>query len=151
VNREALADPDFFEIPEKELLSQEWAQSRAGWIRFEKVLKKNGSRDPLPEAMKKPARTSILVADPQGNRVALSSTLGDAFGSAVKVSDYGFFLNNQLTDFDMDLKTRMIRRPRMSCSRPKTAERGGTGFVFKEGRPVLILDSYGPKNLRRYF
>ena len=145
-NYAAIVDPDLFDIPEKELLSQEWAQSRAASIRFEKVLKETGSRKTFPEAMKKSARTSILIADPQGNRVALVSTLGDAFGSAVKVPEYGFFLNNQLTDFDMDPKN--VNDPEAtnvvsSGQRPRNA--AAPVFVFKEGRSVLMLDAYGPE------
>ncbi len=146
-NRMAIADPDLFDVPEKELLSQEWAQARAESIKFEKVLKDGrASRNPPPEDMKKPTRSSILVADAQGNRVALCATLGDAFGAAVKVPGYGFFLNNQLTDFDMDPAS--VNDPdATNVVSPEQRPRNAAAplLIFKEGRFVLALDAYGPE------
>ncbi len=143
-NHAAIADPDLFNIPEEELLSQEWAQSKAGSIRFDKALKVEGPEKAHSEDMKKPARSSILVADAQGNRVALSATLGDAFGSAVKVPGYGFFLNNQLTDFDMDPGSAGgPESPNAIAPGQRPRNAAAPVFVFKEGRPLLVLDAYG--------
>ncbi|MBU9888280.1 MAG: gamma-glutamyltransferase family protein [Candidatus Omnitrophica bacterium] len=144
-NRAAIADPDFFNIPEKELLSQAWAKAKAGSIQLDKASKENVTPNPALESMKRPARASILAADAQGNRVILSSSLGDAFGSAIKVPGYGFFLNNSLTDFDADLAS--VNDPGAANvvapdQRPRNA--AAPLFAFKEGRFALMLDAYGP-------
>ena len=43
--------------------------------------------------------THLSVVDPQGNAVAVTTTLNDSYGSKVVVAGSGFILNNEMDDF----------------------------------------------------
>jgi gamma-glutamyltranspeptidase/glutathione hydrolase len=144
LNRSGVADSDFFDIPLNELLSEAWAQEQADNIKFDRVLKPIEIPSGASEERKKHTGSSILIVDPQGNIAILSSTLGDAFGSALMVPGYGFFLNNLLTEFSEDFP--LIQGPQTEGwvsggERPRGPE--APTFVFREGKPSLLLDAYG--------
>lgn len=144
-NRSGVADPDLFEVPLKELLSEAWAQDRVGLIKFDQVLKSEEMKVQEPEKGKRRTGSSIMVVDPQGNIAVLTATLGDAFGSALRVPDYGFFLNDLLTDFSADpSKVKESQRADIVSGgqRPRGPE--APTFLFKEGKPSLLLNAYGP-------
>lgn len=44
--------------------------------------------------------THFSVIDKWGNMVAYTTTIEQVFGSGIMVPDYGFMLNNEMTDFD---------------------------------------------------
>lgn len=46
--------------------------------------------------------THYTVADQYGNVVSNTTTIEQVFGSGIMVPDYGFMLNNELTDFDAE-------------------------------------------------
>ncbi len=144
-NRSGVADPDLFDIPLKELLSEAWAQDRMSVIKFDQVLKSDKWKVEGPEKVKKRAGSSVMVVDPQGNIAILGATLGDAFGSALRVPEYGFFLNNLLIDFAADPS--FVKDPQSSKlisggQRPRGPE--APAFIFKDGKPSLLLNAYGP-------
>ena len=144
-NRSNIADPDLFNVPLKELLSEAWAQDRTSVIKFDRALKSDGMTIEGPERGKKRAGSSIMIADPRGNVAILAATLGDAFGSALKVPGYGFFLNDLLTDFIADPSS--VKNPQSSeiisgGQRPRGPE--APTFIFKDGKPSVLLDAYGP-------
>lgn len=143
-SRSARADPDFFDIPLENILSQEWAKSRAATIQFDKVLPAQETEESALEEGKHSESSSILIVDTHGNIVALSATLGDAFGSAVAVPGFGFFLNNQLADFDTNPQT---LEDKESANIPSGGQRPCSGavptFLFKEGKPSFVLNAVG--------
>ncbi len=144
-NRVGVADPDLFDIPLKELLSEAWAQDRAKAIQFDQVLKSEEMKVEEPPRGKNRAGSSILVVDPQGNMAILAATLGDAFGSALKVPGYGFFLNDLLTDFIADPSS--VKDPQSAeiisgGQRPRGPE--APVLLFKNGKPSLLWNAYGP-------
>jgi gamma-glutamyltranspeptidase / glutathione hydrolase len=143
--RTAVADPDLFEIPTQELLSEAWAQDRTSAIKFEQVLKSDEMKVAGPERGKKRTGSSVMIVDPQGNIAILTATLGDAFGSAMKVPEYGFFLNDLLTEFAADPS--LVKDPQSAelisgGQRPRGPE--APVFIFKNGKPSLLLNAYGP-------
>lgn len=143
-NRTGVADPDLFDIPLKELLSEAWAQDRAGGIKFDQILKADAKEGKDPEREKKRAGSSIIIVDPQGNIVILTATLGDAFGSAVRVPGQGFFLNNLLAGFSADpffVKDITSAEFISGGQRPRGPE--APTFLFKKGKPAILLDAYG--------
>ena len=144
-NRSGVADPDLFNIPLKELLSDTWAQDRTHVIKFDQVLKSDKIKVEGPERGRKHAGSSIMIVDPQGNIAILAATLGDAFGSALKVPGYGFFLNDLLTNFTADPSS--VKDPQSAelisgGQRPRGPE--APAFIFKNGRPSFLLNAYGP-------
>jgi gamma-glutamyltranspeptidase/glutathione hydrolase len=143
-NRLGVADPDLFEVPVQELLSEAWAQDRTGEIKFEQVLKAEKTIVKGPERGKKRTGSSMVVVDPRGNIAILTATLGDAFGSALRVPEYGFFLNDLLTDFEADPSTVRDTESAELVSggqRPRGPE--APLLIFKEGKPYLLLNAYG--------
>lgn len=144
-NRSGVADPDLFDVPLKELLSEAWAQDRVNEIRFDRILKSDEMK--VAESPKEMRRTgsSVIIVDPQGNIAVLTATLGDVFGSALKVPGYGFFLNDLLTRFDAEPSSKEDPQPAQRISggqRPLGPE--APAFVFKNGEPSLLLNAYGP-------
>ncbi len=144
-NRSGVADPDLFDVPLKELLSAAWAQDRASVIKFDQALKSDEMKVAGPERGKKRTGSSVLIVDPQGNIAVLATTLGDAFGSALRVPGYGFFLNDLLTDFTPDPS--LVKAPQSWAlisggQRPRGPE--APTFIFKNGKPSLLLNAYGP-------
>jgi len=146
-NRSGVADPDLFNVPLQELLSEEWAKERAGRIKFDRVLKPGETSGKTPQSGKKRASSSVIVVDPQGNIAILSATLGDPFGSALKVPDGGFFLNDLLTDLAADLppvENQGAKEGILGGQRPRGPE--APVFVFKEGKPAAFLNAYGSED-----
>ena len=110
---ELLGDPDFAQIPVAQLIDKKYAE---GW---------RGSLDPMratdSKALHRPAgfgeldrsagmhqpytgpesnnTTHYSVVDPEGNAVAVTTTLNDSFGSAVTAGKLGFLLNDEMDDF----------------------------------------------------
>lgn len=145
-NRSGVADPDLFDVPLKELLSEAWAQDRGSIIKFDQILKSEETKITGPERGKKRAGSSVMIVDPQGNIAVLAATLGDAFGSALRVSGYGFFLNDLLTDFVSDpssVKDPKSARLISGGQRPRGPE--APTIIFKNGKPSFLLNAYGPE------
>ena len=145
--RSSVADPDLFDIPIKELLSEAWAQNQTTVIKTDQVLKSDEMRVEVPERGRKHTGSSIMVVDPQGNIAVLTATLGDAFGSALRVPGYGFFLNNLLTNFASDPSS--VKDPQSAelvtgGQRPRGSE--APVAVFKNGKPSLLLNAYGSED-----
>jgi gamma-glutamyltranspeptidase/glutathione hydrolase len=143
-NRSGVADPDLFDIPLEELLSETWAQDRTNTIKFDQILKSDEVRIKGPERGRNRAGSSVIVVDPQGNIVILAATLGDAFGSAMRVPGYGFFLNDLLTDFAADpssVKDSQTAELISGDQRPRGPE--APVFIFKNGKPAVSLNAYG--------
>ena len=143
-NRTGVADPDLFDVPLKTLLSEAWAQDRANRIKLDQVSKPEEGTSKKSGEGKKRSGSSIIVVDPQGNIAVLTATLGDAFGSALRVPGQGFFLNNLLADLAADPTTVKDKQSAELISggqRPRGPE--APVLVFKQGKPALLLDAYG--------
>lgn len=142
--RTAIGDPDIFEVPLEKLLSESWAQEAGESIQLDKASKKSASISGKSTSV---VFSSIIAIDPQGNVVILSTTLGDVFGSAVMVPGYGFFLNNQLVDFDAgpeDIKTEDTVNVPFPGQRPRSPI--ASTIVFGEGRFLMALNGYGAED-----
>ena len=76
--------------------------------------------------------------DKWGNMVAYTTTIEQVFGSGIMVPDYGFMLNNEMTDFDATPggvnQVEPGKRPRSSMS---------PTFVLKDGNPFMAIGSPG--------
>ncbi|HZD93481.1 MAG TPA: gamma-glutamyltransferase [Candidatus Sulfotelmatobacter sp.] len=110
---ELLGDPDFSRIPVAQLIDKKYAE---GWRNSLDLMRATDSGE-----MRRPAgfgeldrraalhqpyqsvesnnTTHYSVVDPQGNAVAVTTTLNDSFGSAVTAGKLGFLLNDEMDDF----------------------------------------------------
>lgn len=100
---EYLGDPDFYNVPIKGLLDPQYLRSRMNnyssekatpstEITYGKDVRSFGSNDQT---------THFSIVDPEGNAVALTTTLNGGYGSKVVVNGGGFFMNNEMDDFSV--------------------------------------------------
>ncbi|WP_260402012.1 gamma-glutamyltransferase [Peribacillus simplex] len=146
-----LADPEFAELPLAGLMHDEYITKRRSFINFKArnnaidfgnpwIYDSVQQREVIPQPNEEDISetTHFTVRDRWGNIAACTSTVEHPFGSGIMVSDYGFMLNNELTDFDsipggMN-EVQPNKRP-VSCKSPT--------IIFKDGEPILTLGSPG--------
>jgi gamma-glutamyltranspeptidase / glutathione hydrolase len=132
-----LADPAYFDVPLRGLLSDHFAAERRGLITDTAGTGPVPPGDPSDE--EGTSTTNLSVADKQGNVVDYTFTIESTGGSGIVVPGYGFLLNNELTDFNYDSTTHPNRadagkRPRSSIA---------PTLVLDHGKPFLALGSPG--------
>jgi len=148
-----VADPGYFAVPLRGLLSDAFAATRAARIdparaaakpvdpgdpyRFDTV----PAQPVVASSTTKGGRTTthLVVADRDGALVSYTFTVESVGGNGIVVPGHGFVLNNELTDFNFDSLTHPNRveggkRPRSSMS---------PTIVQQDGRPLLALGSPG--------
>lgn len=135
-----LGDSDFSKSPLSYLLSNDLAREHYAKIQANSVLpvKSGVVTDPG-------AHTShISIVDEAGNMVSFTTTIEHIFGSAMVVPGYGFFLNNELTDFDPGPFSPKEPLPPNAPEPEKRPRSSMTPlFVFKDGKPFLVAGSPG--------
>jgi gamma-glutamyltranspeptidase / glutathione hydrolase len=131
---EYVADPDFVDVPTKQLTDETYAEDRRTEIDSEKAGSYGpGDLDENPES----STTHLSVIDVAGNAVALTCTIEQPLGSAVVAPGTGFLLNNELTDFSgpgTPNEPEPGKRPRSSIS---------PTIVVENGEPVLVVGGAG--------
>lgn len=120
-----LGDPEFVDVPLAGLTSKAYAKARraliAGQAPANEKLYQARSGNPFPyQQDPSPSQTTaaislgsdhreglstahLTVADRFGNVVAYTLTIEQTGGSGIVVPGYGFLLNNELTDFTLDI------------------------------------------------
>ncbi len=93
-------DPDYYDVPVKNLLNKEYSKKSAQSIK-ENLKTPDGLifAGNFTKADESPDTTHLSVIDEEGNAVSLTYTLGSSFGSGVTVAKGGFLLNNQMRNF----------------------------------------------------
>jgi gamma-glutamyltranspeptidase/glutathione hydrolase len=147
-----LADPSYFAVPLRGLLSDSFAAERRALI--DPARAQPGAvapGDPTDNAgtataarasvTSDPLRstTHLTVADAQGQVVAYTFTIESTGGSGIVVPGWGFLVNNELTDFDYTTPDAANapdggKRPRSSIA---------PTIVQRDGVPVLAVGSPG--------
>lgn len=149
-----VADPDFAPAPSGEwqsLLAPAYLRERA------KLIQPTAQSQVLPGVPVRAQRSSfapmvdqpeygtshISIVDGQGNALAMTTTIEDAFGSRQMVK--GFLLNNELTDFSFaprDAQGRLVanrvqpnKRPRSSMSPTLVFDKATGQLVMSVGSP----------------
>lgn len=107
-----VGDPDFYDVPLAGLLSEEYATQRAALIDLGAAMVPTieapaGNPFPFmeppigaPDAEESPSTTHISVLDAAGNAVAVTQTISSFWGSQDMIPGYGFFMNNELHNFN---------------------------------------------------
>lgn len=107
-----VADPDFYEVPLAGLLSEDYATERAGLIDPDAAMvptRDTPAGNPYPfmaapvgvgAGAESPSTTHISVLDAGGNAVAITQTISSFWGSQDMIPGYGFFMNNELHNFN---------------------------------------------------
>ncbi|MFY0539295.1 gamma-glutamyltransferase [Nannocystis pusilla] len=85
-----------------------------------------------------PQTTHVNVADGSGNLVTFTVTIEQHYGTGRLLPGYGFFLNNELTDFDP-----LPGRPNSPAPDKRPLSSMAPTLVFQGGEPVYVLGSPG--------
>ena len=111
---EFLGDPDFSDIPVAQLIDKRYGAAWRGSIDPKHAtnskdvrrpaifsqLAQYAATHPQPKFMAEPPHTThYSIVDPQGNAVAVTTTLNALFGSRVTVPGLGFLMNDEMDDF----------------------------------------------------
>ena len=145
-----LADPAYFDVPLRGLLSDSFAAERRALIGDTAATSPVAPGDPYPHngggagglataTSSHETTTHLTVSDTWGNVVSYTFTIESTGGNGIVVPGWGFLLNNELTDFNYDSTTHPNRveggkRPRSSMS---------PTIVTADGEPLLALGSPG--------
>lgn len=154
---EYVGDPEFVDVPLKDLLSPKYGRERACLIDADQSLEKpvaagdvssydgtceatTSTSGEVAEDTENISTTNLTVVDRWGNVVEYTLTIEQTGGSGIVVPGRGFLLNNELTDFSTEFekgdpnRIQPGKRPRSSMS---------PTIVTKNGKPVLALGSPG--------
>lgn len=147
-----VADPDYFPVPLRGLLSDGFAAQRRSLITDRAATSPVAPGDPYPfdgtgsaggqpsaTASRSGSTTHISTADRAGNVVSYTFTIESTGGSGIVVPGFGFLLNNELTDFNFGDTAHPNRveggkRPRSSMA---------PTIVLRDGAPLLAVGSPG--------
>ncbi|WP_298727868.1 gamma-glutamyltransferase [uncultured Ferrovibrio sp.] len=111
-----VADPDFITVPTNGLVDKAYLAERAKQIQPDSSIGiakpgsppgRRGAIPPLGYGPAEAGTSHISIVDPEGNALAMTTTIESAFGARLMVG--GFLLNNQLTDFSF--RPERDRRP----------------------------------------
>jgi gamma-glutamyltranspeptidase/glutathione hydrolase len=139
-----VADPAFFDVPLRGLLSKSFATERHA-----KIDPNRAATSPVPPGNPyddqpaargasgffdpRQSTTHLTVADDEGTVVSYTFTIESTGGNGIVVPGWGFLVNNELTDFNYDSLTHPNRaeggkRPRSSMA-PTIVMDGGAPFL----------------------
>ena len=131
-----MGDPKYVDVPEHGLISKAYAKSLADKIDMN-LSKEYNDEDPW--IYEHEDTTHYSVADKDGNMVAVTQTINWTFGSGVVVDDYGFVLNNEISDFSTDVDSPNCveggKKPLSSMS--------PTIVLNEDNSPLMVLGSPG--------
>jgi gamma-glutamyltranspeptidase/glutathione hydrolase len=160
---EFLGDPDFTKIPVAQLIDKRYA---AAWqetidpkhasvskeLRRPAIfsqLEQYAALHPQPLGTRDtPHTTHYSVVDPEGNAVAVTTTLNDDFGSRVTAQGLGFLLNDEMDDFASKPGTPnlygLVQGPANAIGPGKRPLSSMTPtIVLQDGKLFLVLGSPG--------
>ncbi len=96
-----LGDPDYYHVPVETLLSTDYLHSRMNNYHTDRATESSRIGAGSIPVSEKEETTHFSIVDPEGNAVAVTTTLNGSYGSKVVVSGAGFLLNNEMDDFSI--------------------------------------------------
>jgi gamma-glutamyltranspeptidase/glutathione hydrolase len=140
-----IGDADVVVVPVDSLLSKTFAARRRAEIDPERASGEAAIAAEIPPSGPEGRETTHLsIRDPHGGLLAMTTTIEQPFGSGMVVPGRGFFLNNELSDFDaMPLDDE--GRPRPNRVEPGKRPRSSMAptLLVRDGRPLLAVGSPG--------
>jgi gamma-glutamyltranspeptidase/glutathione hydrolase len=157
---EFLGDPDFAQIPIPQLIDKKYGAAWSDTIDPNHASPSKDLKRPAfselervahlsPRAIREPENTThYSVVDPEGNAVAVTTTLNDSFGSRVTAEGLGFLLNDEMDDFASKQGVPngygLIQGPANAIGPNKRPLSAMTPtIVLKDGKLFLVLGSPG--------
>lgn len=96
-----LGDPDYYSVPQQQLLDRTYNNSRMANINWNQATPSSSLQAGYFNIKEHEETTHFSIVDKEGNAVAITTTLNGSFGSMVMVSGAGFLLNNEMDDFSV--------------------------------------------------
>ncbi|KVX03363.1 gamma-glutamyltransferase [Shewanella frigidimarina] len=145
---EYLGDPDFVNVPVKQLTSKEYAKEIASKISINKTTPSSEIKPGNLAPYESDQTTHFSVIDKWGNAVANTYTLNFSYGSGLVAKGTGILLNNEMDDFSVKPgipngygliggeanAVQGNKRPLSSMS---------PTMVMKDGKPFIVTGSPG--------
>lgn len=95
-----MGDADFYDVPVKELLSQDYLKQRFIDFNPNRATSSSDIMEGIINAESEET-THFSIVDPKGNAVSATTTINGFMGSYVVVDGAGFILNNEMDDFSI--------------------------------------------------
>jgi gamma-glutamyltranspeptidase/glutathione hydrolase len=145
---EYMGDGDFYKVPEKALVSDEYLQQRMK--DYEPGIAGNSKQiQPGSIPHKESEETTHLsVIDKEGNAVAVTTTLNNSYGNKIVVAGAGFFLNDEMDDFSAkpgvpNLYGAMGGEANAIAPGKRMLSSMTPTIVLKNDKPVIVLGTPG--------
>ncbi|MFV0155963.1 gamma-glutamyltransferase [Empedobacter falsenii] len=98
---EHLGDPDFVNVPQKQLLDKNYNVNRMKDFSFDKATPSSVIKAGEIFAKESLETTHYVIVDKDGNAASVTTTLNNSYGSLVVVEGAGFLLNDEMDDFSV--------------------------------------------------
>lgn len=92
-----IGDPDFYKVPQKTLLQDTYLKNRMS--DYKAGVAGSSTQTQAGTIKTSEETTHFSVVDPEGNMVAVTTTLNGGYGNRTVVGGAGFLLNNEMDDF----------------------------------------------------
>ncbi len=96
-----LGDADFYNVPQKDLMSSNYLTNRFKDINDSVKTPSNKIKEGNVNLNESEETTHFSIVDEVGNAISVTTTLNGSFGSKVVVNGAGFLLNNEMDDFSV--------------------------------------------------
>ncbi|MBN8844211.1 MAG: gamma-glutamyltransferase, partial [Sphingomonadales bacterium] len=148
-----LGDADFVDVPVKGLLDKTYLAERRDLIspygaagRYEPGTPPGTKPRAEAPPVKEQGTTHFVAVDAAGNVVSMTSTVESIFGSQLMAN--GYFLNNELTDFDLaPTKDGVPTQNRVQAGKRPLSSMSPTIVYGPDGKVVLAVGSAGGKRI----
>ncbi|MFT5852624.1 MAG: gamma-glutamyltranspeptidase/glutathione hydrolase [Colwellia sp.] len=151
-----MADTDYVSVPVEGLLSPDYLAKRSALINPLKDM--STANAGLPEGkvafvdgktIERPSTSHLSIIDAQGNAISMTSSIENAFGSALMVE--GFILNNQLTDFSfIPKKNEELLANRVEANKRPRSSMAPMMIFNKDKSLKLLVGSPGGSRIINY-
>ena len=147
-----LGDSDFSkDMPIEKLTSKEYAGKLRSGIKLYKASPSDSSR--FGQVYDGGANTThFSVMDSEGNAVAVTYTLEQGFGSQVVADGLGFFLNNEMGDFNpapgiTNSQGQIGTKPNLIAPGKRMLSSMTPTILTKDGKPVIVIGAQGGRTI----
>ncbi|HEY1025791.1 MAG TPA: gamma-glutamyltransferase [Sphingobacteriaceae bacterium] len=96
-----LGDPDFYRVPQQQLITSAYSRARMNDFNWEKATISSDIKAGDAAPFESTETTHFSIVDREGNAVSVTTTLNGSYGSKVFVKGAGFLLNNEMDDFSV--------------------------------------------------
>jgi len=96
-----LGDPDFYKVPQTELLNPAYNIKRMATFNWAAATPSSEVLAGKVNGKEHEETTHFSIVDRAGNAVSVTTTLNGSYGSLVAVKGAGFLLNNEMDDFSV--------------------------------------------------